>query len=227
MNSSQPDDQQPYDHLASAAQAEAVVALLPKRSRVLDLGCGVGRVASQFGTQVELVGVDRDEKVLSVYEEQTGGATVCLDVVSSMGDLPAGPFDAVLMLGNTLMEITQPLDAYRLFEEVAERLAEGGSFVIDDFSVDLWRDVSEGLWCNGIDESGFMQMVWAEGDPVFTLRYGDDVDPDSTNIRAGERRFRLYSVGELRLFCALNGLAPPTHDPAGHVMTMERVLRLE
>ena len=227
MSSTQPDDQQPYDRLASAAQAEAVGALLRERSRVLDLGCGVGRVASQLGNDVALVGVDRDEAVLAQYAEQTGGATVCLDVVTSMRDLPDGPFDAVLLLGNTLMEVTEPFDACQLFRGVAERLSEGGWFVIDDFPVDLWRDVSEGLWCNGIDESGSVQMVWAEGDPVFTLRYGDEIDPDSTDISPSERKFRLYSVGELRLFCALSGLAPPIHDPAGHVMTMERVLRCE
>lgn len=222
MNTWTPDDQMPYDDVASEAQAEAIRQRLPVNPRVLDLGCGTGRVATRLGDSIVLHGVDRDEALLKEYASRTGAETSCLDFVSSVEAIPAGPFDAVLLLGNTLMEVVNPLHAYQLIAGVATRLTPQGVFVIDDFPVDLWQAVSDGLWCNGIDESGRVQMVWAAGDPVFTLRYDEDVDPQSTFLGKDDRRFRLYSWGELTLYCALNGLSGPTHDVDGHVMVCER-----
>lgn len=217
-----PDEQMPYDQNASEAQANAIRARLPKGARVLDLGCGTGRVASLLRGDLQFEGVDRNPTVLAAFAEQTGGRTHHLDLVASTGALPKGPFDVVLLLGNTLMEIAEPLDALRLFGAIASRLNRGGVFAIDDFPLTLWRDVADGLWCNGIDEAGQIQMVWAPGEAVFALRFGDGVNPDATSIRMDERVFRLYSLGELRLFCALSGLEPPIHDETGGVLFMTR-----
>ena len=189
------DDQSPYDEKTTRAQAEEIAAALPIDARILDLGCGTGRVARHLPGDMRLEGVDRNSDVLKEYARHTNGDTHQLDLVGGGDNLPNGPFDAVIMLGNTLMEIADPVSGFRLFQEISRRLSPEGMFVIDDFPITGWHEVAIGHWRDGIDEAGEMQMVWEDGNPVFTLRRGSAVDPDNWVIAQEERRYRLWSLG--------------------------------
>lgn len=215
-------EQAPYDEATSRSQAAAILSKLEDGSRVLDLGCGIGRVASQFPEPIHLEGVDKSSELLAEYSQKTKATTHMLDLKVDSDRLPKGPFDAVIMLGNTLMEFVDPLATLHLFKEISQRLKEGGSFIIDDFPLTGWREVAVGNWCDGIDETGTMQMVWAEGEPIFALRRDKDVQPENWSVDPNERKFRLWSMGELRLLGGLTGLGEPKHDEEGAVVAMKR-----
>lgn len=196
-------DQSPYDEHESAVQAEGLRALLPKGARVLDLGCGTGRVVSlliQGGveTDLQLLGLDSDAGMRTPYLEATAGRGRF--VVGDLFDpsrLPEGPFDLVLALGNLLMLVREPRQLRTFLHAIHERLAPGGALVIDDFAEGGWAELASGRWADGIDETGSMQMVWLPGDPEFVVRMGAEVDPASPEPRPGERVLRLWSRREL------------------------------
>ena len=83
-------------------EAHFVHALLPGPSRVLDAGCGTGRVAirlAELGHDV--VGVDLDQRML---DEARAAAPALNWVLADLADLDlAGPgFDLVVMAGNVM-----------------------------------------------------------------------------------------------------------------------------
>lgn len=215
-------EQVPYDEVTSRSQATAILSNLKDGSRVLDLGCGIGRVAKFFPDTIHLEGVDKSSELLAEYGQETNATTHMLDLEIESDRLPKGPFNVVIMLGNTLMEFVDPIATLHLFKQIAQRLKEGGAFIIDDFPITGWREVAAGNWCDGIDETGTMQMVWAEGEPIFALRRDKEVQPENWSIDPNERKFRLWSMGELRLLGGLTGLGEPKHDEDGAVVAMKR-----
>ena len=223
MNAFDPFDQAPYDEDVSGAQAEAILACLPAGASVIDLGCGIGRVARLLSDQVGIIGVDRDPEVLAAFAEATGSETRLLDFTTDPEGLPTGSFDAVLFLGNTMMEIVDPMVARSVFMSIAQRLKPGGFLAIDDFPITLWEELTEGNWGTGIDDDGSMQMIWEPGEPVFVLRRGEEVDAECWTPQGSDRRFRLWSMGELRLLGSLAGLDGPTSSPGGGLLLMNRI----
>ncbi|MCH2160627.1 MAG: class I SAM-dependent methyltransferase [Phycisphaerales bacterium] len=216
-------EMEPYDQEVTRAQADTILGQLPEGGSVLDLGCGIGRVARLFGDRAEVIGVDRDEGTLAAFEEATGGETHLVDFAVNCDALPSGAFDGVLLLGNILMEIVDMRVARDLFEAISARLKPGGFLAIDDFPISLWEEITEGNWCTGLDEDESMQMIWEPGEPVFVLRRGSQVDPDCWVPRESDRRFRLWSLGALELMGSCVGLGGPVHHPEGRLMLMKRL----
>ena len=214
-------DQFPYDEDVSIAQAHSIIERIGPKARVLDLGCGVGRVAVHLPETMHVHGVDRDQECLDSYRSSIPAArTTYTDFFETWDQFSNEQYDAVLMLGNTLMECIDLQAIQQLFSEVSQRLVAGGVFVIDDFPVTLWKEVTEGHWCDGIDEEGGMQMIWSPGDPIFTLRRDDRVDPEHWVIDEGESRYRLWSMAEISFFAIENGFSCPKRDEAGGVLIM-------
>lgn len=223
-------DQSPYDEEETARQVAGLVDLLPdRRCRVLDIGCGDGRIAgpllaSAGHDRIELVGVDRDRSVESGFHETSGGAAAFrIGDLRQADSLPDGPFDLVLVLGNLLMTVREPRVLRECLRGIAERTTAGGALVVDDFAEGGWAELAAGRWADGIDESGLVQMVWLPGDPEFVVRMGDDVDPSSTTPRPDERVLRLWSRRELDDAAEGVGLVRATHLP-GHLLSVHRRL---
>jgi 2-polyprenyl-3-methyl-5-hydroxy-6-metoxy-1,4-benzoquinol methylase len=87
-----------------AGEARLVDALVPRRSRVLDAGCGPGRVGAflhQAGHQV--VGVDVDPVLVAAAEADHPGPTWLVGDLAEL-DLPArgvpSGFDVIVCAGN-------------------------------------------------------------------------------------------------------------------------------
>lgn len=220
------DDWFPLDQDEHDAQVHAVLALLGgEGKRVLDLGAGGGRLARplvEHGHSV--LCIDRDEAALAACAA-AGAQTRRADLLDPDADLsfPDAPADAALLLGGTLMEITDTVEALRVFQRVRVSVRPGGWLALDGSLLEVWDDVAEGRWVSGVSEDGAWQMIWAEGDAVIALRRGDGVDPDEWEIREEDRTLRLWSRGALALLCESAGWgAPETVD----FRTLLRIERL-
>ena len=87
-------------------EARFIDAVVPRRSRILDAGCGPGRVGGSLARRGhDVVGVDIDPILIDAAQETHPGPTW---LVADLGelDLPARgidqPFDAIVCAGNVL-----------------------------------------------------------------------------------------------------------------------------
>ena len=109
-------------------EAAYVAAMLAPGARVLDAGCGTGRVAARLADLgYAVVGVDVDESMIEVARELRPDLAW---VVSGLGtlDLAEAGFDVVVLAGNVVpfVEVDElPVAAERL----AAHLAPGGRVV--------------------------------------------------------------------------------------------------
>jgi SAM-dependent methyltransferase len=87
-------------------EARLVDAMLPRGSRVLDAGCGPGRVGAHLHeVGHEVVGVDADPVLVAAAEEDHPGPRWLVGDLAEL-DLPAQgvaePFDAIVCAGNVM-----------------------------------------------------------------------------------------------------------------------------
>jgi SAM-dependent methyltransferase len=87
-------------------EARLVDAMLPRGSRVLDAGCGPGRVGGFLhGVGHEVVGVDVDPVLIAAAEEDHPGPRWLVGDLAEL-DLPSRgieePFDAIVCAGNVM-----------------------------------------------------------------------------------------------------------------------------
>jgi len=125
-----------YDQFtANSPLLELDLHLLRERfgqpGRLLDLGCGSGRVAIPFAQQGwEVTGVDLSLDMLQVTREKAQQAGVELSLVEAnlceLNCLPAGNYDAVLLMFGTLGMIAGVENRAQVLRGAAERLRPGG-----------------------------------------------------------------------------------------------------
>ncbi len=89
-----------------AGEARTVDAMLPRGSRVLDAGCGTGRVGAELAARGHtVVGVDVDPVLVAAAEADHPGPTWLVGDLAEL-DLPARgiaePFDVAVCAGNVL-----------------------------------------------------------------------------------------------------------------------------
>ncbi len=93
--------------------------------RVLEIGCGTGRMFSHYGSDVRVFGIEPSKKFLARATERarTARATISLQIGSAL-DLPfeSASFDAVV-IANVLCSVPS---VSRVLEEVARVLRPGG-----------------------------------------------------------------------------------------------------
>lgn len=128
-----------FDELAASGEdvhgeAAFVASLVPPGGRVLDAGCGTGRVAARLHELgYAVAGVDADEAMVDVARERFP------DLPWHVGDLADlhlnRDFDLVVMAGNVV-----PFLPVELLPAVASRLAAHlavGGFVVAGFGLDV------------------------------------------------------------------------------------------
>lgn len=123
-----------------AGEARLVDAMVKPRSRILDAGCGPGRVgAALFARGHNVVGVDVDpELIAAAREDHPGPVWLMADLASldlaSMGE--PEPFDAIVVAGNVLAFVA-PDTEVQVLERLSAHLLPGG-FVITGFQTERY-----------------------------------------------------------------------------------------
>lgn len=147
-----------------AGEARLIDAMAPRGARILDAGCGPGRVGSTLaGLGHEVVGVDVDPVLIAEAQREHPTATWVVGDLSEL-DLPAGGieagFDVIVCAGNVmtfLADSTRGLVVSRLGAHLAEagRLVVGfgaeRGYPFDEFRADaeaagLRLDLELGTW---------------------------------------------------------------------------------
>ncbi len=132
-----------------AGEARLVDAMVPRRARILDAGCGPGRVGSFLAAAGhEVVGVDVDPVLIEAAQQDYPGPTWLVGDLAEL-DLPARGigegFDAVVCSGNvmpflapgTRREVLARLRNHlRPQGRVAVGFAAGRDYEFGDFLVD-------------------------------------------------------------------------------------------
>ena len=126
-------------------EARAVDALIAPGSRVLDAGCGTGRVGAELARRGHRVtGVDLDPVLLDVA--RTDAALIVVQADLAELDLPGERFDAVVAAGNVMVYLT-PSTESGVYRRLAHHLRPGGvliagfatdrAYTTDAFDADL------------------------------------------------------------------------------------------
>ena len=194
------DDALPLDPDADEAQHAYLHHLVSglDDAAVLDLGAGAGRTALPLSDHAHVTAVELQAglvKALDVGLLPPSAAVEAnfLDPGFDPVSLPHAPFDAVLILGNTLSLIADPRETQRLFASIRRALKPGGLLVLDDTPATAWRDVGEGNWANGLaqTEEGRVQLCWHDTEPMIALRYDDEIDEAHEGLKPGDTPLRL------------------------------------
>ena len=96
---------EPEEHAIQIDLLQSFFASGPRS--ILDLGCGAGRLLVPLrGAGHRVVGLDHDARSLAWAAQGCGTQEdlVLQDLRDTTQQLPHGPFDAALLMGNTLME---------------------------------------------------------------------------------------------------------------------------
>lgn len=239
-------EDEPFDVDQSRAQVASVLAILdelspePDRDRaqrhVLELGCGGGRVLIPVAASGHhVVGVDFNAEAVERCRRRSHAYRSRVQLVHAdfrRDDWPqadakegsaGGGYDAVLLLGNTLMTLTEVDEAIALFSRAADNLAPHGVFIIDDMAGCFWPELTEGNWQSGLSEDSSMQLVWHPRDTLFTIRLGDQVDPDAWELKPSDRVFRLWTAALLAMVAKQAGLSEPQTADEFVLAVMHRV----
>jgi len=159
------------DHERQLAGLRDLLADPPQR--ILDIGAGGARIAAPLRDAGHHVCcIDNDPAAIDRCRT-LGLDARCADALDPRADLaPAeGSWDAVLILGHTLLLFHDPVATHALLRRLRDVIHPDGALIADD-PADLWRDVADGAWQAGLSEDGDAQLVWADGDNVIALRSG-------------------------------------------------------
>jgi SAM-dependent methyltransferase len=163
-----------------AGEARFVDALAPRHARILDAGCGPGRVGAALALQGhDVVGVDLDPALIAAAEHDHPGPTWLVGDLSEL-DLSsigiAEGFDVIVSAGN-VMTFLAPGTRRAVLARFRAHLREGGRAVIgfgaergyefEEFFADaaeagLVRQLALGTWdlLPLTDESDFLVAVF-------------------------------------------------------------------
>ncbi|HJZ91051.1 MAG TPA: methyltransferase domain-containing protein [Gemmataceae bacterium] len=107
----------------------------PTPGRLIDLGCGTGRLAIHFAARGDLcLGVDLSEPMLAVLHEKAAAAGLSIETLKAnlveLDPLPAASFDYAACLFCTLGMIRGAENRARFLGHVRRILKPGGVFVV-------------------------------------------------------------------------------------------------
>jgi SAM-dependent methyltransferase len=114
-------------------EARFIDAMVPRGARVLDAGCGPGRVGGRLGELGhDVVGVDIDPALIAAAEQDHPGPNWLVGDLSELDLAALGVepgFDAVICAGN-VMGFLDPATRRRVIEQLSTTIGAEGRIVI-------------------------------------------------------------------------------------------------
>jgi SAM-dependent methyltransferase len=202
------------DWYGDISDVEATVALVRELSTavgggpVLELGVGTGRLALPLAaTGLEVHGVDASAAMLARMAAKPGGDLVHAVQGDMVDDLPTGPFSAVFVAYNTFFNLLTADRQQACLHAVADRLVEGGVFVLEAFVPDPNHDPSAGVSVRSVQVDRVVLSV-ITADPANQRAEGQYIDiTQAGGVRLRPWSIRWCTVGELDEMAATAGLA--------------------
>lgn len=116
-----------------AGEARLVDAMVPRGARILDAGCGTGRVGGHLALAGhEVVGVDLDPELIAAARADHPGPTWLMGDLAEL-DLPAAGipagFDAIVCAGN-VMAFVAPASRREILRRFRDHLGENGRVAV-------------------------------------------------------------------------------------------------
>ncbi|WP_163581250.1 class I SAM-dependent DNA methyltransferase [Gracilibacillus saliphilus] len=126
-------DDAPYD------QWQSFVEHFCKQGKMLDLGCGTGRLSHQFAySGFSVTGVDYSEDMLAFAQANTSGVQYIQQDIRLLQGLTK--FDIVVSLCDVINYITTRADLEKVFTNVRESLVNDGLFIFDVHSLNHFNE---------------------------------------------------------------------------------------
>jgi len=216
----------PMDEEQSKLQVDSILTLLGSTPLdVVDVGCGDGRLLIPLAVAGHnVVGIDIDPQGISACASQCAQLDVDAELIDGniFDVFPlARKVDAIVCCGQTFMLFSEVEEAVEVLRMFRKSLHKGGMVILDDIPGDLWQEVSQGRWANGVNEDASLQLVWEANDAVFTIREGEQVRADLWELQENDQRLRLWTMGALRLAASLAELSVPEVRVAGAILVMQ------
>ncbi len=152
-----------YDDAHNPGNTDATVDFiydLAAGGKTLELAIGTGRIGLPLAARgLPVSGIEASDKMVAKLREKPGGADIPV-VIGDMADVAMdGSFDHIFLVFNTLFNLTSQAAQIRLFQNVAKRLAPGGTFLIETYVPDFshFRD-GQMLKTKQLD----MKSLWIE-----------------------------------------------------------------
>ena len=202
--------QQRFDDLAAQGmdihgEAALVASLLAAPARVLDAGCGTGRVATQLtALGYHCVGVDADAAMIEVAEQRDPSTTWVRQDLSTL-QLRSQAFEMAVLAGNVI-PLLAPGTLLSTVERIAAHLQPGG-LLVAGFGLDAAHLQPGGLLVAGF---GLDSSHLPQGCPVTPLE-----DYDRACEVAGLTLTRRFSTWGRETWRPESGYAVSVHRFGG------------
>lgn len=200
-----------YDALhdpGTTAESVALISELAGRGRILELAIGTGRMALPLVALGHAVsGIEGSPLMVEKLRAKPGGEAIEV-VMGDFADVAIdGPFDHVFLVFNTFFNLLSQEAQVRCFANVAQRLAEGGTFLVETFVPDQsgFADAQR-VQTKRLD----MTTVWLEAgrhDPVRQLLEYQRIRITRDGIRMVPLPMRYAWPSEIDLMARLAGLS--------------------
>lgn len=189
--------------VAAIAALAAPLADLP----VLELGVGTGRLALPLAANgIQVVGVDSSRPMLDRMSAKPHAEAVRTIVGDMVDDLPDGPFAVVFVAYNTFFNLRSAERQSACMKAVAERLARGGSFVVEAFVPDTDEVAREQVSVRSLDTARVVLSV-SRSDHTNQTAEGQYIDiTEAGGVRLRPWSIRWATIAQLDAMAAAAGM---------------------
>lgn len=172
--------------------------MVPENSRVLDVGCGNGRLLEAFkDKKIDYLGIDSSQSLLERARQRYAGKRFLFGDILDLQDFGDGFFSAVFCLA-VLQHLPGQARRLQALEQLKRRLAPGGRLFIS-----VWN-----LWANPKYRSLLFKNYWLKILGKNQLGFNDLIFPwkDSRGVAKSKRYYHAFTKKEMKKLAHLAGL---------------------